>query len=72
VILDRWSPEELQELTHLETALVLEDGATEGDTVPVRLLANVTEVGTLELWCQSTRDDRKWKLEYDVREGNVG
>ena len=59
VILDRWSPEELQELNHLETALVLEDGATEGDTVPVRLHANVTEVGTLELWCQSTRDDRR-------------
>ena len=72
VILDRWSPEELQELNHLETALVLEEGATEGDTVPVRLLANVTEVGTLELWCQSTRDDRRWKLEYDVREGNEG
>jgi hypothetical protein len=72
VILDRWSPEELQELNHLETALVTEDGATEGDTVPVRLQANVTEVGTLELWCQSTRDDRRWKLEYDVREGNDG
>jgi molecular chaperone DnaK (HSP70) len=70
VILDRWSPEELQELNHLETALVTEDGATEGDTVPVRLHANVTEVGTLELWCQSTRDDRRWKLEYDVREAN--
>ena len=70
LILDRWSPEELQELNKLETALVTEDGATEGDTVPVRLLANVTEVGTLELWCRSTRDDRRWKLEYDVREGN--
>ena len=69
-ILDRWSPEELQELAPLETALVTEDGATEGDTVPVRLHAHVTEVGTLDLWCQSTRDDRRWKLEYNVREGN--
>jgi len=72
LILDRWSPEELQELTHLETALVTEDGAIEGDTVPVKLHAHVTEVGTLELWCQSTRDDRRWKLEYNVREGNEG
>ena len=69
-ILDRWSPEELQELAPLETALVTEAGATEGDTVPVRLHAHVTEVGTLELWCRSTRDDRRWKLEYNVREGN--
>ena len=68
-ILDRWSPEDLQELAPLETALVTEDGADEGDTVPVRLHAHVTEVGTLELWCHSTRDDRRWKLEYNVREG---
>jgi len=25
-------------------------------------------VGTLELWCQSTRDPRRWKLEFNVRE----
>ena len=70
LILDRWSPEELQELNHLETALVAEEGATEGDTVPVRLHAQITEVGTLELWCRSTRDDRRWKLEYNVREAS--
>ena len=70
LILDRWSPEEIQELSPLETVLVAEDGATDGDTVPVRLHAQVTEVGTLELWCQSTRDDRRWKLEYNVREAD--
>ena len=66
-ILDRWNPEEIQELAPLETALAAEDGA-EGETVPVRLHANVNEVGTLELWCQSTRDPRRWKLEFNVRE----
>ena len=66
-ILDRWSPEELQELTPLETALVT-DEVPEGDVVPVRLQTNLTEVGTLELWCQSTRDARRWKLEYNVRD----
>jgi molecular chaperone DnaK (HSP70) len=68
-ILDRWSLEELQELAPLETALVTEKDLEDGDTVPVKLQAQVTEVGTLELWCQSTRDDRRWKLEYNVREG---
>ena len=67
-ILDRWSTEELQELAPLETALVTESGAEDGDTVPVRLQAHITEVGTLELWCQCTRDERRWKLEYNVRE----
>jgi hypothetical protein len=66
-ILDRWDPEEIQELTPLETALAAEDGA-KGETVPVRLHSNVNEVGTLELWCQSARDRRRWKLEFNVRE----
>ena len=35
-ILDRWNPEEIQELAPLETALAAEDGA-QGETVPVRL-----------------------------------
>jgi molecular chaperone DnaK (HSP70) len=65
-ILDRWTAEELQELDPMETSLGAADGA-EGQTVPVRLHAHVTEVGTLDLWCNSTRDDRRWKLEYDVR-----
>jgi molecular chaperone DnaK (HSP70) len=66
-ILDRWNPEEIQELAPLETALAAEDGA-QGETVPVRLHSNVNDVGTLELWCQSVRDPRRWKLEFNVRE----
>jgi len=66
-ILERWNPEELQELAPLETSLAAEDGGR-GETVPVRLHAHVTEVGTLALWCRSTRDPRRWKLEFNVRE----
>jgi len=70
-VLERWSPEELQELTPLETALGAADGR-EGEAVPVRLHAHVTEVGTLDLWCQSTRGEGRWKLEYNVREPSEG
>jgi hypothetical protein len=28
----------------------------------------VTEIGTLELWCVSRQDDKRWKLEFNVRE----
>jgi len=66
-VLDRWNPDEIQELAPLETALAAEEGA-QGETVPVRLHSTVNEVGTLELWCQSTRDPRRWKLEFNVRE----
>ncbi len=69
-VLERWSAEEVQELDPLEATLDSSHGSSEGDTVPVRLHAHVTEVGTLDLWCQSTRDDRRWKLEYNVRESS--
>ncbi len=69
-ILDRWSADELQELDPIETTLTAESGEEEGDVVPVRLRANVTEVGTLDLWCRGARDDRRWKLEYNVRESS--
>jgi molecular chaperone DnaK (HSP70) len=68
-ILDRWNPDEIQELPSLESALAAEEGGL-GETVPVRLHTQVTEVGTLALWCQSTRDPRRWKLEFNVRESS--
>jgi molecular chaperone DnaK (HSP70) len=70
-VLERWNTEELEELDPLETALKAEDGGA-GELVPVRLHSRVTEVGTLELSCQSTRDPRRWKLEFNVRESSDG
>jgi molecular chaperone DnaK (HSP70) len=66
-MVERWAPEELQDLPPVVTALEPTDGA-EGETVPVRMHSQVTEVGTLELWCHATRGDRRWKLEYRVRD----
>ena len=67
VVLDRWSPDDLQELEPVETTLGSDEGKPD-ETVPVRLNARLNEVGTLELWCNSTRDARRWKLEFNVRE----
>ncbi len=66
-ILDRWNPEEPQEMVPLETALAADEGRY-GEIVPVRLHAQVTDVGTLDLWCRSTRDDRRRKPEFNVRD----
>ncbi len=67
-VLDRWQPDELQELDPLEATLTTDDGRP-GEVVPVRLHAHVTEVGTLDLWCQHTKGPGRWKLQYNVREG---
>lgn len=40
----------------------------EGRTIPVSLGVRLTEVGTLEMWCQSLKTTHKWQLQFDVRE----
>jgi molecular chaperone DnaK (HSP70) len=55
---------EIEPITTLETRL---EGET-GTIVPVTLETRVTEVGTLDLWCVSREDQKKFKLEFNVRE----
>ncbi|MGQ9505332.1 MAG: Hsp70 family protein [Thermogutta sp.] len=64
---ESWSSDEIEETDSLEGCLPAEEG-TQGDYVPVRLQSRVTELGMLELWCLSTTDEKKWKLEFSVRE----
>ncbi|MDL1967325.1 MAG: Hsp70 family protein [Deltaproteobacteria bacterium] len=65
-VVDDWEDEinEINEIATIETTL---DGDY-GDVIPVNLEIDITEVGTLELWCVAREDDRKWKLEFNVRE----
>jgi hypothetical protein len=62
-IVKNWK-QELTELHPIET--LLEKGDAEGKTARIRLKAKVTELGVLELWCVAP-DQRKWKLEFDIR-----
>ena len=61
--------ETIAELAPVSTQLGSEKDAHAGEVVPVHLRSRVTEVGTLELWCdEAAGDKRRWKLEYNVRE----
>jgi hypothetical protein len=67
--LDAWKDGELEELSPIEVTLPAE-GRREGDVVPVRLRASVTEVGTLLLEAlplAPQRADERWKIELSVR-----
>ncbi|MBV8902681.1 MAG: molecular chaperone DnaK, partial [Acidobacteriia bacterium] len=35
--------------------------------IPVKLGARLSEVGTLETWCQSKISDNRWRLEFELR-----
>jgi molecular chaperone DnaK (HSP70) len=62
-VVEDWQGE-IEALTTLETTLAGEPGQAVGVTLEV----DVTEVGTLELYCVSKTDDQRWKLEFNVRE----
>lgn len=62
--LEEWE-DELEELAPLETALQSQKPA--GSLQPIHLRATMTEVGTLELHCQSTNDSESWRLEFEAR-----
>jgi hypothetical protein len=59
--------EQLAETDSLET--ILEAGGDDADTyVPVKFQSRITELGVFELWCASTTSDRRWKLEFSIRD----
>ncbi len=35
--------------------------------IPVKLGARLTEVGTLETWCDSKISDQRWRLQFELR-----
>ena len=35
--------------------------------VPVKLGARLTEIGTLETWCESKISDNRWRLQFELR-----
>ena len=68
--LERWKEGELEELPPIEVTLPAE-GRSDGDVVPVKLEARVTEVGTLLLEALPDKPlspDERWKIELSVRQ----
>ncbi len=58
---------ELEETSRIEVNLPAMEGFAEGQVVPVKIDAVVTELGNLELWMKHTGSDRRWKVEFQVR-----
>jgi molecular chaperone DnaK (HSP70) len=65
-VVERWQPDELEELAPVEATLTKK--GEEGRTVPVRITAHATEIGTLELFCVARDGKGRWKLEFNVRQ----
>ncbi|APW63052.1 Hsp70 family protein [Paludisphaera borealis] len=59
-------PDSIRELPPLQSLMRVGRKA-KAERVAVRLAARVTEIGTIELWCQSRTDDRRWRLQIQLR-----
>ena len=62
-LIEEWQ-QEIEEVAPVATKLEGQGNRV----VPVHLHTKVTEVGQLELWCQSRDGKERWKLEFNVRE----
>lgn len=66
-VLSSWTEEELLETDSMEATLPKDDDIDE-PYVPVKFHSKITELGMFELWCVSPVGDKRWKLEFSVRD----
>jgi hypothetical protein len=69
-IIEDWG-DDLDELGQLEVTLDHDSTGTSAASngfVPVTLESRFSEVGTLELWCETKDRSHRWKLELNIRE----
>lgn len=59
--------EDMEELPPIHTVIRLKKRSSQRTSIPITLMAKLTELGTLELWCQARDGPRRWKLEFDTR-----
>src|SRR3954469_22301147 len=59
-------PDSIRELPPLQSLMRVGRKA-KAERVPVSLAARVTEVGTIELWCQPRPGARRWRLQIQLR-----
>lgn len=58
--------EEIIKVSSLTATLPVEKGIAPGSLVPINLRCDLTETGTLQIWCIG-HDESKWKLEFELR-----
>ncbi|MGE5568158.1 MAG: Hsp70 family protein [Rhodospirillales bacterium] len=65
-----FAPAELDGDFHLHAPLnaVIRFGRRTGERlIPVKLGARLTEIGTLEIWCESKISEHRWRLQFQLR-----
>ena len=58
--------EQMKPLPPIRTVLRT-DRRSQTGTIPITLNAHLSEIGTIDLWCQAANADHRWRLQFDVR-----
>jgi len=53
--------------THAPLHAVIRFGKSGERLIPVKVGARLTEIGTLETWCESKISDQRWRLQFELR-----
>lgn len=61
------SKDEVSVLPPIRTALRFGKKGT-AQLLPIQLAVHLTEIGTLELWCESQQTPHRWQLQFDIRQ----
>ena len=59
------------ELPVLSTTLDASDDIPAGSLIPITLRSELTETGTLQVWCISEDGSKRWKLEFELRSDDL-
>jgi hypothetical protein len=57
----------LHPLPPIRTVLTSGRRQSRAEVIPVTLQAQLSDIGTLALWCREATGDRQWQLQFDVR-----
>ena len=58
---------DLVELPSLQVLLSRSEDESSANLIPVKLRTDLTDIGTLQLWCEEQNGENSWKLEFDIR-----
>src|SRR4029453_18791874 len=58
-------PQLLRPLPPIRTVLTSGRRKSQAEVIPVTLQAQLSDIGTLELWCREAAGDRQWRLALD-------
>ncbi|MCF7791905.1 MAG: Hsp70 family protein [Victivallales bacterium] len=67
IIEDINTVEGIEEMTPVTAELPSSDEISPGSLVPVKLRCELTEIGTMQIWCKSLNTDNEWKLNFELR-----